>query len=63
MTNPRNVPHSLVVHSLERACHKHSDHYTEKRMKNIKIARENPDKKREKDAYFEPDGEKEDVCM
>ena len=32
-------------------------------MKNIKITRENHDKNREKDAYFEPDGQKEDVRM
>ena len=33
------------------------------RMKNIKIKRENPDKNREKDASFEPDGQKEYVRM
>ena len=63
MTNLRNVPHSLVVHSVERACHMHSDYFTENRMKYIKITRENPDRNREKDAYFEPDGQKEDVRM
>ena len=29
------------------------------RMKNIKIKRENPDKNREKDANFEPNGQKD----
>ena len=55
MTDSRNV-----VHSLERASHVHSDHIIEKRMK-IQTLQEIFSKNREKDSYFEPDGQKDNM--
>ena len=57
MTDSRNV-----VHSLERANNRHSDHNTEKKNENSKNYKRKSRvkyKNREKDATFKPDGQKD----
>ena len=57
MTASRNV-----AHSLERAGHMHSGHTTEKKNEKLKKTIKNNQRKienREKDAVFEPDGQKD----